>query len=181
MPKKNVKNIEAIQALVSMALVSGDYKIIEHNTGIDVDNAGRSYDHETEVDYKSVMWDVLNYMNEERLKPAFDGFFHAEVEIGDFGGTDTRVLSFSIETGYDDSESTGVHFEFKYPRLITKFAYEIGKGDLVYVGGKSEPVEVVATRYHGSSKVVLEVEHAVEGSTGYIVEDESTLKVLRYR
>lgn len=114
-----IKGWDALDALVSVALGERDRRIVQHSTGIDIDNASQPYDHENVEDYEHVLWSAMQYVTSiPTLKDGYtvDDLFSAEVIQGEtFGNTDTKVLWFSINEDIFDSESRGTHFQFFYP------------------------------------------------------------------
>lgn len=102
---------EAIGYLVGHTFTrKRDCKIIEHDTGIDVDNAGRFYEHESKSSYKQLMWCALVFMPKDGN---LDEMFSADVELNARNGAMTGLLrQFHIHTDRDDSESRGSHYEF---------------------------------------------------------------------
>lgn len=102
---------DAIGYMTSYEFYAVKPRIVEHSTGIDVDNAGRSYDHEKTVDYTSFMWSVLNHISFYGIS---DDEIWAEVEDRQNGNTTNVVLWFHIEDTMHDPESLGIHYEFIY-------------------------------------------------------------------
>lgn len=111
-----VRGMEAISYLTGYSL-GAEATITEHRCGIDIDNAARPYDHESQVTYDDVMWTVLLYVPSkfEGTGCTFDDLFSAEVETGiRNGNTEGKIHSLSIHTDIFDCESHGTHFEFRY-------------------------------------------------------------------
>lgn len=114
-----VKGTEAIGYLTSHTFNEDKATIVETQAGIDVDNAGRRYASQYATDYRSVMWDVLNYMPTESslrgtgltIEQAIEGLYEVGLVDGDRG---PRIAWFAIHTGLYDSESLGIHYEFTW-------------------------------------------------------------------
>ena len=179
-----VMGLDAIAALTSLSLASreGEYRIIEHNTGIDVDNGARSYDHDSDTDYSHVMWCVLNYMSESHKEGQWtiDDYYTADVEIGRFGCTDRRPLWFHINDYLVDGESRGIHYEFLYRRETRVEGYAVSEGDIVKLhrtgSDEGEWATVVATRWHGCDSIILTLDSGVER----VISDDLPYTVKRF-
>lgn len=142
---------EAIRIMTDYML-GDDAVITEHDAGIDVDNAGRRYDHERETDFEHVLWSATSYLVSELPDYyTLDDLFTVEYEPIRNGCTDTRVHWFHIHEDIFDSESLGTHFEFWYGKVekpvvptVYKTADELEPGDtLAFPFNATDPYRVV--------------------------------------
>lgn len=119
--KKTVSGAEAISWLVSHTFHKERATIRETQAFIDVDDAGRTKERESDSDYMDLLWTVLNYHPDERslrytglsIEQGIDALYEAELEEIAIGSRVATVIKwFHINTGVYDSESLGSHYEF---------------------------------------------------------------------
>jgi len=118
---KTVSGSEAISYLVSHTFYEEKATIEETRAFIDVDDAGRYKERESDSDYRDLMWTVMNYFPSERslkytgytVAEAIEGLYTAEIEEIEIGSRTVEVIKwFHINTDLYDSESRGSHFRF---------------------------------------------------------------------
>ena len=120
---KTVTGTEAISKLVSHTFYKELARITETRAFIDVDDAGRMKEWDSDSDYVDLMWTVLNYHpNKHDLRhtgysfeEAIDLLYSAGIEEREINGrTQETITWFFIRTSIYDSESLGQHYEFTY-------------------------------------------------------------------
>lgn len=118
---KTVTGTDAISYLVSHTFHKEHARIEETRAFIDVDDAGRFKQSESNSDYTDLLWTVLNYHPDERslkytgytVAEGIDAVFSAELEEREIGNRTVEVIKwFRIHTDVYDCESRGSHFEF---------------------------------------------------------------------
>lgn len=97
---------DAVSVVVGLNWRSSGVAVREVMRGIDVDNAGRSYEHTYDSTVADMYWTILNYLS--GTKSPVSEYFSAETDESGL------PVCFYIHTDLDDCESRGIRYEFTY-------------------------------------------------------------------
>lgn len=103
---KTVTGQDALGFVVALQNYRYVKSVREFVCGIDVDNAGRSYEHEYRTSIPELNWTILNYLS--GTKAEVSQYFSAEID------DEGWPVTFTIHTELDDCESSGIRYEFAY-------------------------------------------------------------------
>ena len=158
---KNTSNTNVVHGFEALSVLSnigiaGDVKIIEHNAGIDIDNAGRGYDHEREVDVERMYFVALLYVGGAGKMP--DGYtindlFTAEWVDELVGNTTTKLLWFHVNEDIYDGESRGTHYKILYSTYLEVLAEDVRAGDEVLLPWRDD-FRLVDSKYYEDDRTV---------------------------
>ena len=126
---RTTTGLDAIQALTALEHAEGVFRIVEHDTGIDVDNAGRPYDNVTPSSYRNAMWTALVYLSEAHAN--LDAWFTAQAipTPTAWNPNAERLLSFAIHTREHDSEADAITYQVEWLQTIDTHGFDVRRGD----------------------------------------------------